>query len=86
LGSLFAGMCAAILYGKVNRTQSHSSIMFSNAVCIQYEEEEDEIEDDEEVLRVKVRVNNIHLNSLSHIIFPTTFPLTSIYRYASATV
>lgn len=48
MGSLFAGMCAAILYGKVNRTQSHANIMFSNAVCIQYEEEEDEIEDDEE--------------------------------------
>jgi len=58
--------------------------MFSNAVCIQYEEEEDEIEDDEEVLRVKVRVNNIHLNSLSHIIFPTTFPLTSTYRSVTA--
>lgn len=48
LGLLFAGMCAAILYGKVNRTQSHANIMFSNAVCIQYEEEEDEIEDDDE--------------------------------------
>ncbi len=41
-------MCAAILYGKVNLTQSHANIMFSNSVCIQYEEEEDEIEDDEE--------------------------------------
>ena len=49
LGLLFAGMCAAILYGKVNRTQSHANIVFSNAVCIQYEEEEDEIEDDEDI-------------------------------------
>lgn len=48
LGLLFAGMCAAILYGKVNRTQSHANILFSNAVCIQYEEEEEEIDDDEE--------------------------------------
>ena len=48
LGLLFAGMCAAILYGKVNRTQSHANILFSNAVCIQYEEEDDEIEDDVE--------------------------------------
>ena len=48
MGLVFAGMCAAILYGKVNRTQSHANIMFSNAVCIQYEEEDDEIEEEEE--------------------------------------
>ena len=38
LGLLFAGMCAAILFGKVNRVQSHANIIFSNAVCLQYEE------------------------------------------------
>ena len=53
MGLLFAGMCAAILYGKVNRTQSHANIVFSNAVCIQYEEEEDEIEDDEDITDTK---------------------------------
>lgn len=40
LGLLFAGMCAAILFGKVNRVQSHANILFCNAVCLQYEEEE----------------------------------------------
>ena len=44
LGLLFAGMCAAILFGKVNRVQSHANIIFANAVCLQYEE----IEDDDE--------------------------------------
>ena len=42
LGLLFAGMCAAILFGKVNRVQSHANIIFSNAVCLQYEEIVDE--------------------------------------------
>jgi hypothetical protein len=45
LGLLFAGMCAAILFGKVNRVQSHANIIFSNAVCLQYEEIVDEDED-----------------------------------------
>ena len=53
LGLLYAGMCAAILFGKVNRVQSHANIIFSNSVCLQYEEvEEDDdydiMEDDEE--------------------------------------
>lgn len=42
LGLLFAGMCAAILFGKVNRVQSHANILFCNAVCLQYEEMEDD--------------------------------------------
>ncbi|KAL3775946.1 hypothetical protein ACHAW5_000895 [Stephanodiscus triporus] len=46
LGLLFAGMCAAILFGKINRIQSHANIIFSNAVCLQYEEIADEDEDD----------------------------------------
>lgn len=41
-GLLFAGMCAAILFGKVNRVQSHANMMFCNAVCLQYEEMEDD--------------------------------------------
>ncbi|KAL7533966.1 hypothetical protein ACHAXR_005553 [Thalassiosira sp. AJA248-18] len=45
LGLLFAGMCAAILFGKVNRVQSHANLIFCNAVCLQYEEMEDEIDD-----------------------------------------
>lgn len=50
LGLLYAGMCAAILFGKVNRVQSHANIMFSNSVCLQYEwvEEEDDDDDEEE--------------------------------------
>jgi len=46
LGLLFAGMCAAILFGKVNRVQSHANIIFCNAVCLQYEEMEDDIDED----------------------------------------
>jgi hypothetical protein len=41
LGLLYAGMCAAILFGKVNRVQSHANIVFSNSVCLQYEEVEE---------------------------------------------
>ena len=47
MGLLFAGMCAAILFGKVNRVQSHANIIFSNAVCLQYEEIEDNVDLDE---------------------------------------
>ena len=38
LGLLFAGMCAAILFGKVNRVQAHAHICFANVVCLQYED------------------------------------------------
>ena len=48
LGLLYAGMCAAILFGKVNRVQSHANIVFSNSVCLQYEEVEEFDEDDDE--------------------------------------
>ena len=50
-GLLFAGMCAAILFGKVNRVQSHANLFFSNAVCLQYEEikfDEDDVESESE--------------------------------------
>lgn len=46
-GLLFAGMCAAILFGKVNRVQSHANLIFSNAVCLQYEEIKFDDDDDE---------------------------------------
>ena len=45
LGLLYAGMCAALLFGKMNRIQSHANVRFSNAVCLQYEEMEDEYEE-----------------------------------------
>ena len=48
-GLLYAGMCASILFGKVNRVQSHAKLIFANAVCLQYEEikePEDEFPDD----------------------------------------
>lgn len=38
VGLLYAGMCAAILFGKVNRIQSHANLIFCNAVCLQYVE------------------------------------------------
>mmetsp|Transcript_29439 Transcript_29439/g.62539 ORF Transcript_29439/g.62539 Transcript_29439/m.62539 type:complete len:553 (-) Transcript_29439:137-1795(-) len=37
LGLIYAGMCAAILFGKVNRVQSHAHLTFAYAVCLQYE-------------------------------------------------
>ena len=49
-GLLYAGMCAAILFGKVNRVQSHAKLIFANAVCLQYEEideEEENVENDD---------------------------------------
>jgi len=49
LGLLYAGMCAAILFGKVNRVQSHANLIFSNSVCLQYEWVEEEDEDEEDV-------------------------------------
>uniref|UniRef100_A0A7S2H7D9 Potassium channel domain-containing protein n=1 Tax=Helicotheca tamesis TaxID=374047 RepID=A0A7S2H7D9_9STRA len=36
VGLLYAGMCAAILFGKIGRIQSHAQITFSDAICIQY--------------------------------------------------
>lgn len=45
-GLLYAGMCGAILFGKVNRVQSHAKLIFANAVCLQYEEiEEDDYDE-----------------------------------------
>mmetsp|Transcript_35434 Transcript_35434/g.60199 ORF Transcript_35434/g.60199 Transcript_35434/m.60199 type:complete len:565 (-) Transcript_35434:225-1919(-) len=38
MGLIYAGMCAAILFGKVNRVQSHAHLTFANTVCLQYEE------------------------------------------------
>mmetsp|Transcript_557 Transcript_557/g.1713 ORF Transcript_557/g.1713 Transcript_557/m.1713 type:complete len:323 (+) Transcript_557:1220-2188(+) len=35
VGLLYAGMCAAILFGKVGRIQSHAQVKFSNSICIQ---------------------------------------------------
>ena len=55
LGLLFAGMCAAILFGKVNRVQSHANIIFCNAVCLQYEEIGDDYPDESEHVRESER-------------------------------
>jgi len=40
LGLIYAGMCAAIMFGKVNRVQAHAHLSFANAVCLQYEDVE----------------------------------------------
>ena len=37
-GLIYAGMGAAILFGKVNRVQSHAHLTFSNTICLQYAE------------------------------------------------
>lgn len=39
VGLLYAGMCAAILFGKIGRIQSHAQLTFSDAICIQYKYE-----------------------------------------------
>ncbi len=36
VGLLYAGMCAAILFGKVGRIQSHAKVRFSDALCLEY--------------------------------------------------
>ena len=40
IGLLYAGMCAAILFGKVNRVQCHAPVEFANPVCLLYEDVE----------------------------------------------
>ena len=40
VGLLYAGMCAAILFGKVGRIQSHAQVRFSDAICIEYGKED----------------------------------------------
>ena len=40
VGLLYAGMCAAILFGKVGRIQSHAQVCFSDAICIEYGKED----------------------------------------------
>lgn len=39
VGLLYAGMCAAILFGKVGRIQSYAQVKFSNALCIELAKE-----------------------------------------------
>jgi len=38
MGLLYAGMCAAILFGRVTRIQSHAQVLFSHPICIEYGE------------------------------------------------
>lgn len=35
-GLLYSALCAAIFFGKITRVQSHASLFFCNAVCVQY--------------------------------------------------
>jgi len=46
-GLIYAGMCAAILFGKVNRVQSHAHLTFAHAVCLQFEDGGIELVDDD---------------------------------------
>jgi len=36
IGLLYAGMCTAIMFGKIGRIQSHAQVTFSDAVCVEY--------------------------------------------------
>jgi len=72
LGLLYAGMCAAILFGKVNRVQSHANIVFSNSVCLQYEEveefddeeDEEEMEEDDDEMEDEELSNKLNLSGI----------------------
>ena len=69
LGLLYAGMCAAILFGKVNRVQSHANLIFSNSICLQYEEveeDDDDDDDDEEVDPIRTPPRRIISSITTH--------------------
>lgn len=36
IGLLYAGICTAIMFGKIGRIQSHAQVTFSDAVCVEY--------------------------------------------------
>mmetsp|Transcript_28398 Transcript_28398/g.42933 ORF Transcript_28398/g.42933 Transcript_28398/m.42933 type:complete len:644 (+) Transcript_28398:171-2102(+) len=36
VGLLYAGICTAIMFGKIGRIQSHAQVIFSDALCIEY--------------------------------------------------
>eukprot|EP00554_Chaetoceros_debilis_P004513 CAMPEP_0194080590 /NCGR_PEP_ID=MMETSP0149-20130528/6571_1 /TAXON_ID=122233 /ORGANISM="Chaetoceros debilis, Strain MM31A-1" /LENGTH=676 /DNA_ID=CAMNT_0038762341 /DNA_START=116 /DNA_END=2146 /DNA_ORIENTATION=+ len=35
-GLLYAGICTAIMFGKIGRIQSHAQVTFSDAMCVEY--------------------------------------------------
>lgn len=37
IGLLYAGMCGAILFGKITRVQSHAQVRFASAICITFD-------------------------------------------------
>ena len=40
LGLLYVGFCAAILFGKVTRAQSHAQVLFSDPIVVRFGREE----------------------------------------------
>ncbi len=36
IGLLYAGICTAIIFGKIGRIQSHAQVTFSDAMCVEY--------------------------------------------------
>jgi len=41
VGLLYAGMCAAILFSKIGRIQSHAQVRFGSAICIKFGSRDD---------------------------------------------
>lgn len=41
IGLLYAGVCTAIMFGKIGRIQSHAQVTFSDAMCVEYGKEEE---------------------------------------------
>ena len=42
IGLLYAGICTAIMFGKIGRIQSHAQVTFSDAVCVEYGQDKNE--------------------------------------------
>mmetsp|Transcript_1239 Transcript_1239/g.1890 ORF Transcript_1239/g.1890 Transcript_1239/m.1890 type:complete len:586 (+) Transcript_1239:136-1893(+) len=42
MGLLYAGICTAIMFGKIGRIQSHAQVTFSDAMCVEYGKEKAE--------------------------------------------
>ncbi len=53
IGLLYAGICTAIMFGKIGRIQSHAQVTFSDAICVEY----GTIEEEDNAAASSTRVN-----------------------------
>ena len=52
VGLLYAGMCAAIFFGRVARVQSHAQVTFSEGVCVEYGDLKNKLADNPDQVRI----------------------------------